>query len=388
MKKLVLKDKFGQVIRVFQCEAKRIYLIYHKKKGRLDFCSSPDFFEKDSFILIDELEVNKIQKAVPVPFMQAVLELCDGNINLRPSLSRLESHTQNIWKVFSFVAAAYAVLIAGLYGLSQLGPSKEKKMLEQQIVKIIKPPAVIKPEKVVVGSKEMFFRDAKEPMKKKILKKSLKKMGALSALGSLSKKDSLQRSGLNLGADKVSAGPGLGAIASHSGSGGVQDSLYSKGMITAALGSGGNIRGGGGHGTKGTERGGGSAGYGELSLIGSGGTEDLSSSSVLSSQGGTFDIGVIEREIIKKIGRIRKCYDMALKTKPDLKGLFKVYFSVSSKGRVAFSKVRPSSEIRFQKISSCILDVINLIHFPVQLTASVGINYDFDLSALETEGGE
>ena len=158
-------------------------------------------------------------------------------------------------------------------------------------------------------------------------------------------------------------------------------------MITAALGSGGNIRGGGGHGTKGTEQGGGSAGYGELTLIGSGGTEDLSSSSLLNSQGGGFDLSVINREIAKKIETIRKCYDTSLKINPGLTGLFKIHFAVNPKGKVMSSKVRPSSEARSQSISSCILEIINQIQFPIQLRAVVGINYEFDLNALDTEGG-
>ena len=160
-------------------------------------------------------------------------------------------------------------------------------------------------------------------------------MGALSALGSLSKKASNQRGGLNLGSAKVSADPGFRSVANNSGRGGGQNSLYSKGMITAALGSGGNIRGGGGHGTKGTNPGGGSAGYGALTLIGSGGTEDMSSVSTLVSQGGN-DLSVIDREIIKQIESIRECYDIALKTEPDLKGLFKIYVAINPKGQVGF----------------------------------------------------
>ena len=390
MRTLVLKDKMGQIIRVFRCETEKACLVYRKKKQRLDICSSLRFFEKEkkSTVLIDEFEINKLQQKRPVPLIGGFLELCDEILDVRRSLTRPEFNTKNLWRTWLAVSGAYIILAGLLYGLSQLGPAEETKAPEQQVVQIIKPPAIVQPEKVVIGSKQTFIRDSKAPVKKKLLKKSLKKMGALSALESLSKKESRQRGGLNLGADKVSAGPGFRAVSSHSGSGGVQDSLYSKGMITAALGSGGNIRGGGGHGTKGTEPGGDSAGYGELTLIGSGGgTEDLSSSSVLSSQGGHFDFSIIDREIVKHIGKIRQCYDTALKTKPDLTGLLKIYFTINPKGAVPFSKVHSSSQIRSQNISSCILDLINQIQFPIQLSAPVGVNYAFDLSALETEGG-
>lgn len=387
MRNLVLKDKMGQIIRVFRCEAEKVCLIYRKNKGRLDLCSSPDFFEKDSVVLIDEWKIDEMQTSRPIPLIQGVLEVCNEILDVRPSLSGMRSDSKNIWKIYFATAGVYLILIGALYSLSRFQPEDSILPPEPQLVKIIKPPAVVRPEKVVIGGEQMFLKKADHTVKKKTIKKSLKKMGALSALGSLFKKDSSQRAGLNLGAGKVSAGPGLRSLAGDSASGGVQDSLYSKGMITAALGSGGNIRGGGGHGTKGRQAGGGRAGYGKLTLTGSGGTEDLFSSSALSQQGGSFDFGIIDREIIKRIGRIRQCYDMALKTEPGLKGLFKIHFIISPEGRVALSKVHPASPTRSQKISSCVLAVINQIQFPVQVTSAIGIDYAFDLSALETEGG-
>ena len=388
MKSLVLKDKIGQVIRVFRCETEEICLVYRKGKGRLDFCSSPDFFEEDSVVLIDRLKVSNMKEAQPVPLIQGVLEICDGLSNLRNPPPGRDFNTENLRKIFFFVLGVYMVFIGGLYGLSQFGQTKQESVPQQRVVQIVKPPAVVQPEKVTVGSKQMFLRNSADTVKKKVLKRSLKKMGALSALGSLSKKNTRQKGGLNLGSSQVSAGPGFRAVASLSGSGGVQDSLYSQGMITSSLGSGGNIRGGGGHGTKGREQGGGMAGYGELSLIGSGGTEDLSSSSNLDSQGGKFDFSIINREIVKEAGKIRKCYNTALRTEPDIKGLFIIYFVLGPKGKVLSSKRHSSSPVRSQQISSCILDIIRKIEFPIQLTASVGFNYKFDLSALDKEGGE
>ena len=386
MRLIVLKDRMGDIIRVFRCSAEKILLVYRKNTGRLDLCSSPQFFTKDSVVLIDEWNVSEIKKQ-KIPFMEGFLEVCDKAGKVRVELPRPHFDNKGFRMAFGWTAGAYLVLIAGLFTLSRLNPIENERLSQiQQTVKIIKPPAIVKPEKIIVGSQETFVRNSTEKLAKKPVKKSLKKMGALSVLGSLSK--GKQRGGLNLGANKVSAGPGFRAVASDSGSGGVQSQLYSKGMITSALGTGGNVRGGGGHGTKGTEQGGGSAGYGELSLIGSGGTEDLSSSSALSAQGGSFDFGIIDREIIKHIGKIRQCYDTALKTEPDLKGLLKVQFGINTKGKVSFSKVGADSPVRSQKINPCILEVVNQIQFPIRLTSGIAIDYTFDLSALETEGGQ
>ena len=385
MRLLALKDKMGEIIRVFSCSAEKVFLVYRKNKGRLDLCSSPQFFEKDSIILIDEWKADQIKKE-EIPFIGGVLEACDRveNVRVEPPKARLDSKSFQI--AFGWTAGAYFAGLLGLYTLSYLKNTEDLAEPQvQQVVKIIKPPAVIKPEKIVIGSQETFIRSSNEKAIKKPVKKSLKKMGALSVLGSLSK--GKQRGGLDLGARQASAGPGFRAVAGSVGSDGVQSQLYSKGMISSALGTGGNVRGGGGHGTKGTEQGGGSAGYGKLSLIGSGGTEDLSSSSVLSEQGGRFDFSIIEREIIKHIGAVRQCYDLALKTEPDIKGLFNIQFGIETTGRVNFSKVKADSQVRSKKINSCILGVINKIQFPVQLTANIAVDYSFDLSALETEGG-
>ncbi len=382
---LVLKNKNNQIIRVFRCETEKACLVYHKNKGRLDISSSPDFFEKDSIVLLDELSLKKTQPPRPVPIIQGILEICDDISAIRlPPPPAVAPRAQNFWSVLACVLGGYALL----YGLFSLVPMEKAEMREQRSVKIIKPPAVVQPENVVLGDRQMFMPNSTDAVKKKKLKKPLKKIGALAALGSLSKKDSSQRGGLNLGASQVSTGPGFKAVSSHSASGGAQDSLYSQGMIMAALGSGGNIRGGGGYGIKGAEPGGGAGGYGKLDLIGSGGAEDLSMASALDSQGGHFNPSAIDREISKQIGQIRTCYDIALKTEPDLKGLFKIYFAVAPGGKVVSSKVHSSSEVRSQKISACILGVVNQIQFPVQLMAAVGINYAFDLSALDTEGRE
>ena len=385
MKLLVLKDKMGEIIRVFRCEAEKVFLVYRKNKGRLDLCSSPQFFEKDSIILVDEWQADQINRQ-EVPLIDGVLEVCDKAADIRAELPRSHFDNRYFHLAFGWTAGAYMTLILGLYTFSYLKPIEDKDPQQtQHVVKIIKPPAVIKPEKIIVGSNEAFIRKSQNNTIKKPVKKALKKMGALSVLGSLSK--SKQKGGLNLGAKKRSAGPGFRAISSSSGSGGVQSQLYSKGMIASALGTGGNVRGGGGHGTKGTEQGGGSAGYGKLSLTGFGGTEDLSSGSV-SEQGGSFDPSIINREIIKHIGAVRDCYHEALKIEPDLIGLFKVYFEINTNGTVSFSRLQAGSQIRSQSINSCILGIVNGIKFPIQLTASIPMKYTFDLRGLETEGGE
>ena len=385
MTNLALTNKKGELIRFFHCQTKKACLVYRQDKGRLDICSSPDFFNKDSTILIDEFEISEIKKKKEIPLIEGALEVCAGPV-LRSSIPRAFVKRVNPWLVLALALGVYVFLAGGLYFFSPFKNRAEDQ--KRRITQIIKPPVLSSAQRRIIGDRKMFIPYLKKPVKKKVLKRSLKKIGALSALGDLSKKDS-QKRGLSLSAGKVSAGPGFRAVARSSGSGGVQDSLYSRGMISAALGSGGNIRGGGGHGTKGSEQGGGSSGYGALTLVGAEGGEESDSFSSSSSgqKAGGWDMSLIDKEIIKKIGAIRKCYDQALKEEPDLKGLLKIRFAVNSKGKVDFSKIHPSSKVRSQKVSSCILSIIDQIQFPIPFKTVVSMNYVFDLSALDKEGG-
>ena len=381
-KKVVLKNTKGQIIRVFYLDSDKIYVLYRSNKGRVDFCSSPDFFDKDSVVLIDEIRLDSLKK-YKVPYMSATLELCDSDFKqteLPVDIPLPVFNNKRLHTAFVMVLGFYIMTAVGLYAGYQFSFTQEVSV-PQNLVKVIKtpPPAVVQPKKMLVESKSDFINA--KPKANPLVKKSLKKMGALSVLGSLSK--ARNKGGINLGARKVSAGPGFRSLAGGSDSGGVQSQLYSQGMISSALGTGGNIRGGGGHGTKGAQAGGGADGYGKLNLIGSEGAGDLSSSTALNLEPGAFDFGIIDREIIKNREKIRQCYLKALETESDLKGLFEFVFQVNPKGKVVFSNLSPSSEVQSPRVSACIFKVINSVHFPIRAQEISQINYAFDLSDLE-----
>ncbi|MEI7973583.1 MAG: hypothetical protein WCH11_04365 [Bdellovibrio sp.] len=178
-------------------------------------------------------------------------------------------------KGFGFALGVVSVSVLGflvtILNLN-IGMQKLEQELKQQVVQIVKK---IPPKKTSVQA--TMNSQAVQP--KTPQKASLQRMGALSVLGSLSK--SQQRGGLNLGAVQTTAGPGLGG---NAGSGGVKTNIYARGAVAAPLGSGGNLQGGGGYGTKG--KGGGQAGYGNLSIVGSRGTSSIPLTSEASVGGG------------------------------------------------------------------------------------------------------
>ena len=384
MKQLVLKNSKNELIRFFNCETNYIYLVYRKNKKRLDFCSSPDFFSKEPVLLVDEFKVDELESR-PVPGMDAVIECYSDSEEFTEMASDLSPFFEKDFfqRILSSAVILYALLAFVIYNFQTTDQSVKREIARQYIVEIKKPPVATQVKKVQLNNQRSLSSIVKEKTKNQVIKKSLKKMGVLAALGELSKSESKQKAGLNLIESNISQGPGFQALQAREGSGGVQSQVYSKGMISSALGSGGNIKGGGGHGTKGTQKGGGSAGYGSLSLIGSGGEEDLSQSSGFSLEGEGLDFNIINREFLKKYNLFRACYLETSKKESDLKGLFQFYFQINKNGGVIQSRLSPSSPVQSQFISSCIFKHINQIKFPIHLESSVELAYSFDLSELE-----
>lgn len=419
MTKLFLRDSGGRLIRAVLCGTEKAFAVC-SRTGRLDISSSPDFLESAGraktkksarqAMAVREFSLEQLKKG---PFQIALephqgprlaprysgytIELAGGSgcqaegsetisaaADCRPEDSKL------LWQAAAGCAAAFALLIGGLFALSGGGAKPAELPKKLRSVQIIQPQQIAKIEKISINSQTAYTRDSQAPAKKKRrLKKSLSRRGALAALGSLSK--SRNPAGLRLKsarvASLVSPGPGLGGAGA---SGGVQSSIYSKGLVTAALGAGGNIRGGGGYGLKGGGAGGGEAGAGQLSLIGSGGSGDLSETSLISQEGGSFDPSLIDREIIRHIGKIRECYNKALRREPNLKGLFNAHFTINRRGRVASSKRHPSSAVRSPDVTRCILGELNKIQFNLKSERQglISVVYPFDLAALGEQASE
>jgi len=262
MKPLVLKSKNNKIIRFFNCDTNDVYLVYRKNKKRLDFCSSPDFFHKEPVLLVDQFKADEVQSR-SVPGMDATIESYSGLEELRNQDILLASlfPEDSFPKILSGAVLLYACFLFIMFSFQVSDSGPRRQIAKQHIVELKKTPTATKVRKIQISSSQRNPSSViKEKTETKVVKKSLKRMGALAVLGELSESESQQKSGLNLTGASVSEGPGFQALSGR-GSGGVQSQIYSQGMISSALGSGGNIQGGGGHGTKGTHKGGGSAGY-------------------------------------------------------------------------------------------------------------------------------
>jgi hypothetical protein len=160
------------------------------------------------------------------------------------------------------------------------------------------------------------------------------------------------------------------------GSGGVQTSLYGKGITSAALGPGANISGGGGYGTKG--KGGGQAGYGSLSLVGSAGGMPVPLGAEAEIAQG-LDRSAIDEVIRRNLGQVRFCYEQALQGAPSLSGRVAMGFVIGGNGLVKTADVE-NSTMANKGVEDCISMRLKTWKFPLpQGGVDVKVTYPFVL---------
>lgn len=262
-----------------------------------------------------------------------------------------------------------AIFLAVVFTRPKNNPKIDAE-LKQQVVQILKR-IKAQPKPVAQNVPDSRVETPKEVVRPPTKTASIKRMGALAVFGSM--KSGPQKGGVNLGAVNTTAGPGLGG---NAGSGGVQTSIYSKGLVAAPLGAGGNMQGGGGYGTKG--KGGGQAGYGQISLVGSAGTSPipLGREAII---GGGLDRDLIADVINRNLGQIRFCYEQGLQGDPALAGRVAVDFTIGGQGQVKVANVG-STTLNSKLVEDCILLRLKTWKFPLpEGGADVKVSYPFAL---------
>lgn len=351
-RKLVFEDQFGNVVRTFTWNGNSSRVVRRGDNRRLEIVTTTEDLEKKKIPFEDlgSLETDKIQSE---PLLIGQL----GQLKFVDNIDLIETDQKNIQtddRTFRYSITATLLLFLGFISFIRNVPLSTQKLeeeLKQQIVRIVKNVAPQEVSKNAISN--ATTHEVRESKQQKV---SLKRMGALSALGSLSQ--SKQKSGLNLGAAQTTAGPGLGGTA---GSGGIQTSVYAKGIVGAPLGAGGNIQGAGGYGTKG--KGGGQAGYGNLSLVGSSGATSLPLGAEASVAKG-LDRDQIAAVINRNLGQVRFCYEQGLQGNSNLNGRVAVDFVIGADGLVKSSSVE-STTLNSKAVEDCIVLRLKSWRFPL-----------------------
>jgi outer membrane biosynthesis protein TonB len=370
--KVCLKNASGQVVRILPIpDVDKMVVTRNPDDHRLMFRPA---YEKDLLVS----EGWDILKEVTCD------EVLSGSVKLTPELTLakftdnviadpvVEDADDSVFRKSALLSILLGLLLVSIM-LNMPKPTVKEveEEVKQQVVKIIKQ------QKAEVIKLSQIARSQPTPQTKNTPQakstNAIKRMGALAALGSLS--NSKQQGGLDLGAVAKSAGPGLGG--GTQGSGGVQTSLYGKGIVSAPLGVGGNLNGAGGYGTKG--KGGGSAGYGKLSLVGSAGTSVVPVGTEVISGGGLSneDIWAVIR---RNQGQIRFCYEQGLQSDPKLKGTVRTNFTINSNGQVAAISIAGTT-LNSKIVEDCISLRIKSWKFPLpQGGKSISVQVPFNLT--------
>lgn len=370
-KKLVLEKGNGDIIRTFVFSGDSAIVIQRKDTRRLELVPNVDdlVLKRVKFNELGKIRFSEMDHlGFDVPGVGRIKNAAvEAKVAMDPEVE--DENDRLWWGALFIVAMSFLALMSFLSTVATESPALEEEMKQEvvQIIQKLTPKPVAPKMEATLNNTEQKTQANVKPVKTG----AVKRMGALGVLGSM--KDSKQQGGLNLGAAQTTAGPGLGG---NAGSGGVQTNIYSKGLVAAPLGAGGNIRGAGGYGTKG--KGGGQAGYGTTSLLGANGGTSMPLTSEATIDGG-LDRDAIAAVINRNLGQIRFCYEQGLQGTPSLAGRVAVDFTIGGNGMVKTAGVANSS-LGSKIVEDCIVLRLKSWKFPLpQNGVDVKVSYPFVL---------
>ncbi len=394
--KFVLENKSGQVVRVIDWQDNApLHIIYRLDTRRIETTDDLEFLDLEN---IDYTLLEKVKKSDVIEKPVKIGKV--GRLKYVKEIKKFSTsaeHSKDDTQPFFLLSLKYigGYASALLVVLLITGHFIKPKVQEIRVVEIIERPKVEKPKpirqakqqrtkskrKVVKASNRKTAPRAARTAttrKAKVTTKemSLNQMGALGALGSLSKGS--QKGGLNLNNVATSKGVGRGG---NAGSGGMQASIYGKGLTAAPVGKGQRADGGGGYGTKG--KGGGQAGYGQVSLVGSSGSFFQPVKSEALVEGG-LTRNEISAVIERHIGEIRYCYEQGLQTNPKMGGRVSMKFFIAANGYVSSADITNTS-LHSKIVEGCITSRLKSWKFPnPRGGVVVKVNYPFVLRRVGT----
>lgn len=382
-----LENTKGEAVRALDWQGETMHLAQRHDTGRVEAVADLSYFENEN---VDHTLIKTFQKNnLDTKFFNAAgygsVRLVTNTASISSAIILQKDDEQKFIKILKRTSVASILLASIITGLSLVTSkdvTNEVRVVEiferpktQDVINKIIPqkttPQIVKASHRKIAprlAKSATLRPSINPQQNKV---AVNQTGALGVLGSLSA--SKQKGGLNLNNVNTSAGIGRGG---SEGSGGMQTSIYSKGLVSAPLGTGQKANGAGGYGTRG--KGGGQAGYGKISLVGSSGSffQPVETDAIVE---GGLDRNEIAAVIQRHLGEVRYCYEQGLQTKADLAGRVSMKFIISPNGSVATAQIS-SSNLNSPRVEGCIRDRLKAWIFPQPRGGvSVKVSYPFML---------
>lgn len=398
MKKIYfLENSQGQAVRALQWEDDKLHFIFRHDTRRVEAVSNLKSLDagKIPYTFLETVEKKRfnLNQKHPLRFLGEELSLVAESVEVLHNIDLPKDDPERFKDVLKKTTGIAILLALFLIAGSFLFPSsntakKEDELKDLQIVKVVDRKEI---EKMIVAPSEEKVQVTKIITPRKVVKPVMKKtvvaktqfvkaktkapkisqMGALGVLGNMN--NSKQKGGLQLNQAQTSKGIGRGGA---QGSGGVQTSIYAKGLFAAPLGAGNNANGAGGYGTKG--KGGGRGGFGKMAIVGSSTSFIEPIESEAWTEGG-LDRNAIAAVIQRHLSEVRFCYESGLQKKPNLSGRVSMKFMIGPQGVVTTAQVNNSS-LAHPLVENCIRDRLKTWQFPKpQGGVNVKVNYPFVL---------
>ncbi|MCB0368011.1 MAG: energy transducer TonB [Bdellovibrionales bacterium] len=399
-----LEDSNGQTLRAINWEKGDLHFVFLNETKRIEAITNLSALSKAKidYKLLETIDRKQLLKTdkYPLKFFGHAINLVTEPVEVIKNIELPEDQPEYFYNLLKKTSITGLAIVSILFVISFFIKTDSHKTEEEknlQIVKVLDRKQIAVP--VVAPATHKVKKTAKiqkivrKPRVKKLITRKSKRtyvakkqnvrtpkisqMGALGALGNV--QGSNHKGGLKLNQAQVSNGIGRGG--GTGGSGGVQKTIYSKGLFAAPLGSGNNINGAGGYGNYRTKgKGGGKGGYGKLAIVG-----DSSSSSMIMpleseawTEGG-LDRNAIAAVIQRHLSEVRYCYESGLQKKPNLSGRVSMKFMIGPNGSVRTAQVSQSS-LGHRPVENCIRDHLKTWKFPEpEGGVNVKVSYPFVL---------
>ncbi len=400
--RFVLENQNGETVRTFTVDSETLFLVYRHDYRRIELHADLAELDKEgvSYDLLKKMASSGVARR-PVSLANGGTFRFVKEIDKTAKLVNLpEENKEQERNIYKYVAGGQLAIMALIFIIGFL----------------IEPFFISKPEEVVVEIPQQFIQKQKQitvnaaenkvnPTKKVANKKveskvkqvsktltakvksarkenaplrtkiKVENVGALGALGGM-QNGSKSSAGFNTKAMNDSKGTSWNGAGSG-GVGGMERAIHGKGLMASAMGSGGQVEGGGGYGTRG-KAGGGRPGYGSMNMGGTAAAyfEPVQEEALVE---GGLDKDQIAAVINRHIGEVIYCYEKGLQVQSGLSGRVGVKFTINGSGIVS-SAALASSSINSAQVEGCVLNRLRTWKFPKPVGGvNVKVQYPFVL---------